>query len=139
MILRGVIHGLLLIVALVATYFTLRRVFDLCDSDARDAASLIYLLAIGIFGYFYKKRHGQTLNFSDKDARNSFLGYSFGLALSVVTLMLVGLLPEITKLGSWWPLFLLALIPFGLAAQTINLAFVMAFGGWFCKARHLTS
>jgi hypothetical protein len=133
MILRGIIHGLLLIVALAATYFTLIGVFRICSSDALDALGFICLLSIGAFGYFYKRENGQTLNFIDKEAKRSYFGYSFGLALPFVSLGFVGIVPELVELGPWWPLFLLFLVPFGLAAQTINLAFLMAFGGWFYK------
>jgi len=135
---KGSAHGIGLIVLVIVVNIICSK-FALSSKDSGGIAELTYLAAVGLIGFFWKKRNGKTFSLIDGEANKDLFSYSLGAITPLVLVLTVVEFNKISAVGDWWPLFMLFLIPFGLFSQALNFAAILAMGGWFYKNNQLAS
>ena len=128
---KGVIHGIAVFLLIISFCFFAR--LSSLNESVESIAGIIFIITIGLAGYFWKKENGKTFSMFDMEANMKLFWYSFGIAIVLIILITIRNLEGMISLGPWWPLFMSFLIPFGLVAQALNIASILSIGGWFYK------
>lgn len=133
MIKKGLIHCTGVLLLTLAVFLIAYRLFALSKPDSEALAGIGYMLTVGFLGYIWKLKNGRTFSVLDPGTNKTLIHYAFGAAIVLVCVTLPLAIKIIVSVGSWWPLALLFLIPFGLFSQAVNFIILMVVGGWFCR------
>jgi len=131
MLVKGLALGLVITAVIFGFAFFLRSL-GVSEVDSNNSAIVTYMILTVALGYFLKKAQAKEKHLGEITSKRLFW-LATGAVVPMVTLAIAFHLGDIKSVGTLWPLFLIALIPFAIFSQAIHFWVLVLFGVWLCK------